>query len=299
MTTVQIKTFLAAAELLSFSGAAQRLFISQSAVSRQIQTMEEELGTTLFQRKGNTIQLTLTGLTLQQGLKKLDTQYDSLVEQIRQQADGSAGQLRFGLMEDQVLDERFLNTLQTLKAEDLQGKRQITLLRMPAESLYGALTEGKLDAACMIFQDNVVPDGLMRQVNSEEMICLAVARLLQFGAVTDPEQFYCRLEALRIPAVMLSDEYFEPSIRAHLNDIRSTQGNLSLVSGIGSLEPMVSAGFAVTFVNESNRLAQDPNIELIPFPFAPPVKKGLLWRADNSNPLFYEFLQQLARSLKK
>ena len=53
MTTAQMKTYLTVAKRLSFSAAAVELFISQSAVSRQIQAMERELGTKLFIREGN------------------------------------------------------------------------------------------------------------------------------------------------------------------------------------------------------------------------------------------------------
>ena len=40
----QIKSFLAVAEYLSFTRAAETLFLTQSAVSRQIKELEDELG---------------------------------------------------------------------------------------------------------------------------------------------------------------------------------------------------------------------------------------------------------------
>lgn len=53
-----LQAFDAAARLLSFTKAAEELFLTQSAVSRQIQALEDAVGTPLFQRVGNRLALT-------------------------------------------------------------------------------------------------------------------------------------------------------------------------------------------------------------------------------------------------
>ena len=52
MDVRQLEMFRAVAEEGSFTGAAQRLHVSQSAVSRQVKLLEEELGTLLLHRTG-------------------------------------------------------------------------------------------------------------------------------------------------------------------------------------------------------------------------------------------------------
>jgi DNA-binding transcriptional LysR family regulator len=59
-----IRGFEAAARLSSFTRAAEELFITQSAVSRQVQTLEEHLGTPLFERRHRSIHLTHAGQQL-------------------------------------------------------------------------------------------------------------------------------------------------------------------------------------------------------------------------------------------
>jgi LysR family glycine cleavage system transcriptional activator len=59
-----LKGFEAAARLLSFTKAGEELHLSQSAVSRQIQELEEQLGVTLFQRRHRALALTEDGQTL-------------------------------------------------------------------------------------------------------------------------------------------------------------------------------------------------------------------------------------------
>ncbi|WP_312554050.1 LysR family transcriptional regulator [Massilia sp.] len=62
MNIKQLEHFLAVAETRSFSRAAERLFITQSALSRSIQALEEDLGALLFDRIGKRIEPTPLGL---------------------------------------------------------------------------------------------------------------------------------------------------------------------------------------------------------------------------------------------
>ena len=64
MQLVELRTFLAVAEEKSFSAAAQRLFITQPAISKRIQSLENHLGTPLFDRIGKRVYLTEAGSLL-------------------------------------------------------------------------------------------------------------------------------------------------------------------------------------------------------------------------------------------
>lgn len=56
-----VRGFEAAARCLSFTRAAQELFVTQSAVSRQVQALEEFLGVRLFERRHKALELTQAG----------------------------------------------------------------------------------------------------------------------------------------------------------------------------------------------------------------------------------------------
>ena len=62
MNTTQLDCFLTVAETLSFARAAERLNITQPAVSHQIHTLEDELGAKLFHRTTRMVELTPAGL---------------------------------------------------------------------------------------------------------------------------------------------------------------------------------------------------------------------------------------------
>src|SRR5260221_12393110 len=59
-----LKGFEAAARNLSFTKAAAELYVTQSAVSRQVKTLEEQLGVALFRRHHRDLRLTAEGQTL-------------------------------------------------------------------------------------------------------------------------------------------------------------------------------------------------------------------------------------------
>jgi len=61
MTIRQLEYFLSAARTLSFTKTAQAFYISQSAITQQIKSLEEELDVKLFWRNNNQIRLTSVG----------------------------------------------------------------------------------------------------------------------------------------------------------------------------------------------------------------------------------------------
>ena len=65
MTIFQIEWFLAVAEHLNFARAATQLNVSQPAITRQIHTLEAELGTQLFIRSTRMVRLTENGRIFQ------------------------------------------------------------------------------------------------------------------------------------------------------------------------------------------------------------------------------------------
>ena len=79
-----LRAFEAVARRLSFSEAAEELFVTQSAVSRQIKGLEDELGAALFVRGTRHVELTQSGQVLLRSVQSGLGQIDASVRQIRQ-----------------------------------------------------------------------------------------------------------------------------------------------------------------------------------------------------------------------
>src|SRR5450631_2433029 len=79
-----LRAFEAVARRLSFSAAADELFVTQSAVSRQIKSLEAELGASLFVRGTRHVELTQSGQVLLRAVEVGLPRIDVAVRQIRQ-----------------------------------------------------------------------------------------------------------------------------------------------------------------------------------------------------------------------
>src|SRR5436309_13992338 len=90
MDTRQLAAFCAVVERKSFSQAAERLGVTQPAVSLQIRSLEERLGQRLLDRSGRRVEPTEAGLVLYRGAQRLLALEEQIVEQV---APRDAGEL--------------------------------------------------------------------------------------------------------------------------------------------------------------------------------------------------------------
>jgi LysR family cyn operon transcriptional activator len=94
MKLAHLRTFVAIADSGGFARAAAQLGMTQSAVSRQIDALESELGVLLFDRVGRRVQLTSEGEDLLARSRRLLGDADALGERARVLKGGQTGTLR-------------------------------------------------------------------------------------------------------------------------------------------------------------------------------------------------------------
>lgn len=91
MDTRQLAAFCAVVELRSFSQAAERLGVTQPAVSMQVRALEERLGQRLLDRSGRRVEPTEAGMRLFRGAQRLIAFEEQLLEEL---AGAEEGELR-------------------------------------------------------------------------------------------------------------------------------------------------------------------------------------------------------------
>ena len=91
-----LSSFLEVAETGAISRAAERLFVTQPALSRRLQQLEAELGVTLFERTPRGVALTEEGRYLQREARALVERYDHLRAGVAALANLEAGTVRVG-----------------------------------------------------------------------------------------------------------------------------------------------------------------------------------------------------------
>jgi DNA-binding transcriptional LysR family regulator len=92
-----VRYFIAVAECLNFSKAAQQLHIAQPPLSRQIRQLEEDLGVSLFLRNKRGVSLTKEGRVFLEEARKLTAQAGHAIEAARHAHEEECGVIRLGI----------------------------------------------------------------------------------------------------------------------------------------------------------------------------------------------------------
>ena len=93
MNLRKLEIFVRVAQLRNFSRAAEELHLAQSAVSISVRKLEESLGTSLFDRSGNGVQLTAEGRNLLGKAQSILRDVDELEESVGAMNKLLAGEL--------------------------------------------------------------------------------------------------------------------------------------------------------------------------------------------------------------
>lgn len=138
----QIKYFVTAAETRSFTKTAAHYHISQTAVTQQIQTLEEDLGVELFDRTNRPISLTPAGKIFLVDAKAILERINHSMNRVQEASVGFVGTLRIGYIKGY---ERS-NLSNTLRAFHEQYPNVlITCYRCDTDTLASGLANGEYD----------------------------------------------------------------------------------------------------------------------------------------------------------
>ena len=159
MDTTGLRTFITAAELESFSLAADQLFLTQPAVSKRVAALEDELGTPLFDRIGRRVFLTEAGRELLPRAKSILNEIEDSRRLITNLSGTVTGQLSIGtshhiglhrlppvlrnysaLYPDVELDLHFMDSEAACRAV-LAGELELGVVTLPPDPIDDLETE--------------------------------------------------------------------------------------------------------------------------------------------------------------
>lgn len=93
-----LRYLLAVGQELHFGRAADKLFITQPALSRQIQQLEEEIGVKLLERNKRNVALTTAGAYLMDEAEYIINHLNNVIESTKRKAKGEEGEVRIGFV---------------------------------------------------------------------------------------------------------------------------------------------------------------------------------------------------------
>ena len=149
----QLRYFLAVATTGSFTKAAEQIPLAQSALSRHMRLLEEELGATLLIRTGRGVELTEQGKFLVERARTLLEQSEDTKRNLQSWNDNPAGLVRLGMTPTCTL------TMAAPLLQRLHEKYENVSLQV-SEGLSASLSEwlgdGRLDMAIVFTEPKVV-----------------------------------------------------------------------------------------------------------------------------------------------
>jgi DNA-binding transcriptional LysR family regulator len=147
-----LRYFIAVAEQLNFSRAAEELHTAQPSLSQQIRQLEREIGVELFDREGRRVALTAAGSAFLAEARALVARLNDAVERTRETARGLRGELRIAYAVSAMV-----STLPTAIREYrlLHPDVRITLQALDPASVLAALQAHDVDAGVYVTRGNL------------------------------------------------------------------------------------------------------------------------------------------------
>ncbi|HEX3487588.1 MAG TPA: LysR family transcriptional regulator [Micropepsaceae bacterium] len=140
----KLRLFLVVLEEGSLRRAAERLHISQSAVTRQLQSLELDLGGRVLERTSTGVRPTNGGHALAERAKTLLADYDSTMAEARRLVRGESERLRIGYIAS-AAEEYLGPALAVLRRA--YPKLKVKMLDQTPGEMIAALRQGKIDLA--------------------------------------------------------------------------------------------------------------------------------------------------------
>ena len=140
----KLRLFLVILEEGSLRRAAERLHISQSAITRQIQLLEHDLGGRILERTSAGVRPTGGGHTLAEKARTLLADYDSVLGEVRRLVRGESDRLRIGYVASAV-QEYLGPALAVLRCT--HPKLKVKMLDQTPGEMIMALRQGEIDLA--------------------------------------------------------------------------------------------------------------------------------------------------------
>ena len=140
----KLRVFLVVLEEGSFRRAAERLRISQSAITRQMQSLELDLGGRVFERTSSGVRATNGGHALAAKAKILLADYDTTLAEVRRLVRGESDQLRIGYIASAA--RKYLGPA-LAELRRAHPKVKVKMLDQTPGEMIIALRQGEIDLA--------------------------------------------------------------------------------------------------------------------------------------------------------
>ncbi|MCH0539395.1 LysR family transcriptional regulator [Streptomyces sp. MUM 203J] len=234
--------FAAVARHEHVTRAALEIGVPQSTLSRAIVRLEEDLGVTLFARKGRTLSLTPAGRTFLTSVERALGEVERSAEAVRADVDPTAGRVAFGFLHT-MGSETVPGLLRAFRVD--HPKVRFTLVQNYGEAMIERLRAGELDL-CLTSPVPDAPDLVARRLDEQRLRLVVpddhrLAGRKRVRLAEAAEEVFVTLEPgyglRRITDHLCAEAGFRPRVAFEGEEAETLRGLVAAGLGVALLPP--------------------------------------------------------------
>lgn len=295
LTLKQFQYFVKIVEEGSFTAASEKLFIAQSALSRQIKLLEEEIDFQLFDRTDKKIKLTTAGEVFYKKIKDNMHYLNEIIGVSKDIAEGKNRQIKIAHSSSIIMDDK---KVQILKEISLAKHINFEINTLSSEHQILALMSGEIDI------------GLIRPPVRHTLDEINIVKLyeepLMVAVHVDHAKFANKQE---IQVKDLKDEYFVSTPHSKRGGLSYLVSNLCVGAGFWPKAAMiqsrklsqlqlVAANLGISIVPQEFKQILPKNVKLIPLENKNLLSEVVLAYRANQSDLIQPYVEQIYQLLQ-
>lgn len=284
MNTTQLECFLTVAKQLNFSKAAEEIKITQPAVSRQINTLEAELGVKLFSRTSKKVALTVSGLQFIEDAKEIIKITNTAKSRYRPNLE-QAALIPFEISCHDQFEQALIPPILAALLKR-HPRLHPSIKTAPPQVIDNRLAEQKSDVLLSFeYRNKYHHTAAYHELTTCPIACICPKN--------HPLAEYCRLAVEQLegthiicdPNMVAFDAYLQQSrIAAH-----SAPGETYFVDGFNTAVTLIKSGVGFT-LHPDIPYVREPDLCYIPVVGLPAVSFGVFTANEKNKPLVQEFI---------
>lgn len=286
MNTQQLESFIQVAENLNYARAAEVLNITQSAVSRQINSLETELGTRLFNRSTRSVSLTPAGISFLDDAKDVLSKLQMASLKVHNHDRTNIQIITIACSNEANL----IHLSETLSRCRLQMPELHPFFRIiPHRSIINLFFHGEIDILFGFKDDIPIRNGIIYKELNKFRICCAVPTNHPFSQKNEIEE-----KELYSENIIICNSYEIPSRAADIQNRLEHQFLPESTYYCENLQVMLSfvkAGYGFAVLPEGTSV--DSEITYVPLSGSSLISHGIFYKKSPKNPLINKFISTI------
>lgn len=294
MNFKSIRYFITLAHCLNFTQAANKHHITQTAISRYIASLEEQVGVKLFERSSRKVALTEAGKIYAEGMEKMLKEYDKLLERTKAAGNTYQGHIKMGIgiYEYSNTEHFFSSFLETYP------EVKIDIFQFPYSTLAEQFKSNELDVIISL-------DTSKESYKENQIRCVDLFTSENI-LVINREKLEEQYSKSKVEEVLKSEYLVTNCEDSGPNSLKMLRGLLERDFGfvpeqivqtntLSTQLLMARTGHGVAIVPEHISEIKDHSLAILKLPQKKPQRYCALQKADSKNEaatLFMDFLEQ-------